>query len=135
MKLYRELDIHRFEPWGGAVETCNKIIDADKVLALENLLEELYPDGIEETNLNDLLWFESAWVLESLGITDNQEWLLDSDDIDKLEQSSLFYEVTINFMRDWLGNGFNVVTVTTEELKEYEGELTSEQIELLNELG
>lgn len=71
MKLYRELDIHRFEPWGGAVEICNKIIDADKVIALENLLEELYPDGIEETQLNDLLSFDSEWVLEQLGINDD----------------------------------------------------------------
>lgn len=135
MKIYRELDIHRFEPWSGAVDTYNTISEADKLDQLESLLEDLYPDGIEETNLNDLLWFESEWVLESLGITENQEWLFDSDDVDKLEQSSLFFEATINFMRDWLGNGFNVVTVTTEELKEYEGELTSEQIELLNELG
>lgn len=135
MKIYRELDIHRFEPWSGAVDTYNTISDAGKLDQLESLLEDLYPDGIEETNLNDLLWFESEWVLESLGITEDQEWLLDSDDVDKLEQSSLFFEATINFMRDWFGNGFNVVTVTTEELKEYEGELTSEQIELLNELG
>jgi hypothetical protein len=135
MKLYRELDLTRFEPWSGAIDTYNTIADADKLDELEFLLSDLYPEGIEETQLNDLLWFDSEWLLESLGITDNQEWVLNSDDIDKLEQSSLFYEVTINFMRDWLGNGFNVVTVTTEELKEYEGELTSEQIELLNELG
>jgi len=73
MKIYRELDIHRFEPWSGAVDTYNTISEADKLDALENLLEELYPDGIEETQLNDLLWFDSEWVLETLGISEEEE--------------------------------------------------------------
>lgn len=135
MRLYRELDLTRFEPWSGAVDTYNTIYNANKLDDLEFLLEELYPEGIEETQLNDLLWFDSEWLLESLGITDNQEWLLDSDDIDELETSNLFSDEFIKFMRDWLGNGFNVVTVTTEELKVYEDELTSSQIELLDKIG
>lgn len=73
MKIYRELDLTRFEPWSGAVDTYNAIYNADKLNDLEFLLEELYPDGIEETQLNDLLWFESEWLLESLGISEEKE--------------------------------------------------------------
>ena len=73
MKIYRELDIHHFEPWSGAVDTYNTIWSAGKLDALENLLEELYPDGIEETNLNDLLWFETEWLYDALGITDEDD--------------------------------------------------------------
>ena len=73
MKIYRELDLTRFEPWSGAVNTYNTIYNADKLNGLESLLEELYPDGIEETQLNDLLWFESEWVLESLGIEEDEK--------------------------------------------------------------
>ena len=73
MKLYRELDLTRFEPWSGAVDTYNTIYNADKLKDLEFLLEELYPDGIEETHLNDLLWFESEWLLESLGISEEDD--------------------------------------------------------------
>ena len=73
MKIYRELDLTSFEPWSGAVDTYDTIYDAGKLEALEFLLEELYPDGIEETQLNDLLWFESEWLLESLGISEEEE--------------------------------------------------------------
>ena len=73
MKIYTELDITRFEAWSGAVPTYNRIAEENKLDQLEQLLEELYPDGIEETQLNDLLWFESEWLLESLGISEEEE--------------------------------------------------------------
>ena len=73
MKLYRELDLTRFEPWSGAVDTYNAICNANKLDELESLLDELYSDGIEETNLNDLLWFESEWLFECLGISEEEE--------------------------------------------------------------
>lgn len=68
MKLYRELDLTRFEPWSGAVDTYERIYNEGKLDDLESLLEELYPEGIEETQLNDLLWFEDEWLFECLGI-------------------------------------------------------------------
>ena len=73
MKIYRELDLTRFEVWPGGVYTYDKIVEADKLDELENLLEELYPDGIEETQLNDLLWFEDEWLFECLGISEEEE--------------------------------------------------------------
>ena len=73
MKLYRELDLAMFEPWSGAVDTYNTIYYAGKLGDLEFLLEELYPEGIEETQFNDLLWFESEWLLESLGISEEDD--------------------------------------------------------------
>jgi hypothetical protein len=76
MQLYRELDLTRFEPWSGAVDTYERICNEGKLDELESLLEELYPNGIEETQLNDLLWFEDEWLFECLGIeeeTDEEE--------------------------------------------------------------
>ena len=35
---------------------------------LEQILEDTYPDGMTETELNDLLWFDSEVVYEWLGI-------------------------------------------------------------------
>ena len=32
------------------------------------MVEELYPNGIEETGLNDLLWFEPEFIFGNLGI-------------------------------------------------------------------
>ena len=73
MKIYRELDLTNFEPWSGAIDTYNTIYNANKLDDLELLIEELYPDGIDETQLNDLLWFESDWLYESLGISEEEE--------------------------------------------------------------
>ena len=72
MKIYRELDLTRFEPWSGAVDTYNTIYNADKLEELECLLEELYPEGIDETQLNDLLWFDSKWLYETLGMSKDE---------------------------------------------------------------
>ena len=72
MKIYQEIGIRDFEPWSGAVDTYDKIIGNDKEDEFDAMIEELYPEGIEEAELNDLLWFDSEWVLESLGITENE---------------------------------------------------------------
>ena len=68
MKIIREITGQQLEAWGGAVYTLRKISDEDKLDELEQLIEELYPDGIGETELNDLLWFDSDWICETLGI-------------------------------------------------------------------
>lgn len=62
-----------FKPWSGAVDTWEKIVDAGLLGELDSLLEEIYPEGLDETELNDLLWFEPEWILESLGLSDEVE--------------------------------------------------------------
>ena len=79
MKIYSEMSIRDFEVWSGAIDTKNKIIANDKEDEFDALIEELYPDGIDETQLNDLLWFDDEWVLESLGIYEEDE---DEEDFD-----------------------------------------------------
>lgn len=73
MALTITTGIDNFKPWSGAVSTWDTIIEEDKLDALEFILEDLYPDGITDTQLNDILWFESDWVYESLGITEEDE--------------------------------------------------------------
>ena len=68
MTITYELDLNRFEAWSGAKETLERIQREGKCTELENILEELYPDGMTETELNDLLWFDSESVYEWLGI-------------------------------------------------------------------
>ena len=68
MTITYELDLNRFEAWSGAKETLERIQREGKFAELENVLEELYPDGMTETELNDLLWFEPETVYEWLGI-------------------------------------------------------------------
>lgn len=52
----------------GARYTADRIQDEGKGEAFMELIEELYPDGIDRTALNDLMWFDSDWIYESLGM-------------------------------------------------------------------
>ena len=69
MKVINEnLSIADFEAWSGAKDTVQTIIDNNKENDFDSLIEELYPDGLTDTQLNDLLWHDSDWCLEQLGI-------------------------------------------------------------------
>ncbi len=65
---YADLDIYTVEPWGNAADTYNAICDAEKLDELDTLLAGQYPDGISDGNLNDLLWYDSAWLYRELDI-------------------------------------------------------------------
>ena len=69
MKITKETSLRNFEGWSGAVDTLNTLTD-DQKDALEANLEELYPDGMDESSLNDFLWFENDTVAEWLGFDD-----------------------------------------------------------------
>lgn len=73
MTITYELDLNSFQAWSGAKETLERIQREGKCAELENVLEELYPDGMTETELNDLLWFDSESVYEWLGIRSEEQ--------------------------------------------------------------
>tara|TARA_R100000329_G_C7508962_1_gene179177 strand:- start:404 stop:622 length:219 start_codon:yes stop_codon:yes gene_type:complete len=69
--INNNLSLRNFDAWSGAKDTKQLIIENDKESDFEFLMEDLYPDGMTETQLNDILWFETDWICETLGI-DNQ---------------------------------------------------------------
>ena len=71
------IDFSDYKPWSGAVDTYELIKDADKLDELEFYLEELYPDGITATQINDILWFDSEEVLKYLGLGDEEDEEID----------------------------------------------------------
>ena len=74
MKTFNEnTTLVNFDAWSGAVETKERIIAEGKSEQFDSLIEELYEDGLSETALNDLLWFEDDWIFEQLGIEDEDE--------------------------------------------------------------
>ena len=73
MTITYELDLNSFQAWSGAKDTLDRIQREGKCAELENVLEELYPDGMTETQLNDLLWFDSEQVYEWLGIRSEEQ--------------------------------------------------------------
>ena len=68
MTITYELDLNSFQAWSGAKDTLGRIQREGKCGLLEQILEDTYPDGMTETELNDLLWFDSESVYEWLGI-------------------------------------------------------------------
>lgn len=61
MRLYTN-GLSSYEPWSGAVDFYNEIVEEGKLKELEDALDELYPDGMSETELNDLLWHDEDWL-------------------------------------------------------------------------
>lgn len=68
MRIFTETNLLNFDAWNGAIETKNTIIENGKSQEFDALIDELYPEGLTDIQLNDLLWFDTEWIFETLGI-------------------------------------------------------------------
>ncbi|MDR0325076.1 MAG: hypothetical protein LBI19_03150 [Oscillospiraceae bacterium] len=66
MKITTETSLRHFEFWSGAADRV-KILTWEQLDTIESILEDLYPDGMDETALNDLFWFDEDTIAEWLG--------------------------------------------------------------------
>jgi len=62
MKIVSEMDLEDFEFWSGAKDRADKL-DSSQFRQIERVLEEQYPDGMTDTEINDLFWFDFETVL------------------------------------------------------------------------
>ena len=67
MKILIENSLSDFEFWSGAEDFAAKLTDAE-LASIEPIIEELYPEGIGKTELNDLFWFEPETICEWIGL-------------------------------------------------------------------
>lgn len=100
MIIKTETSIEYFEGWSGANDTIDVIKKAGKVDEFDNMIDEMYPDGIGKTELNDLLRFDDEWIYETLGITKSYKVNVydieyDVDDEEELEELNLPTTLTI----------------------------------------
>jgi len=72
MKIYREIPLTEFEFWAGGKQTVEELTE-DELDQIEQILEEIYPEGMEETEVNDFFWFERELIAEWLGYEDFDE--------------------------------------------------------------
>lgn len=72
MKIFKEESLRYFDFWSGAKENA-KELSGEQLDNLETILEDAYPDGIDATTLNDMMWFEFDTIKEWLGIEDENE--------------------------------------------------------------
>lgn len=54
MKIFSEQSLRHFDFWGGAQENANEL-SWEQFDNLESILEDAYPDGIDATDLNDMM--------------------------------------------------------------------------------
>ena len=73
MLIVEERGLAEFKAWSGAVETQERILEAGLEEEFERLIDDCYPEGITSTQLNDILRFDSEWVYEALGMTEEDE--------------------------------------------------------------
>ncbi len=71
MKITSEVSLTNFEFWQGAEY---HEFTYDELKELEFVLNDLYPNGATDTQINDLFWFEEERLCELLGI-DFEEYL------------------------------------------------------------
>ncbi len=66
-----------FEFWSGAADRVQHLTD-EELDTIERVLVAEYPDGITETELNDLFWFDFDFICELIGET--EESVLNRED-------------------------------------------------------
>lgn len=86
-----------FKPWSGAVSRWEEILENDLLEELDAYLEELYPNGMTETELNDFLWFEGDEFLDSYLDRDQDDDYEDEDsDDEEFEDDPEEFEEFVN---------------------------------------
>lgn len=77
MKIYSEIALKDFAFWAGAIDTV-KYLSISQLEAIENILEDIYSNGVSNIEINDLFWFEADLLAEWLGYADFDELRNDS---------------------------------------------------------
>ena len=73
MKVISEIGLADFEPWAGAKYAHERILEEGKAQWFEDMIEDIYPEGLTDTELNDLLWFDRDWIYEALEIDPDED--------------------------------------------------------------
>ena len=93
MEIVKRYDISALEPWSGAVTLWGIIEKAGKVDELAEFVAEVEGgDEIDETALNDIIWFEGDMICEHLWGRDedyilrNQERIENGEEPDEIDE-------------------------------------------------
>lgn len=69
MKIYKEESLSSFEFWSGAIANAEEFT-LEELDRIGDMLEAENPDGMDETEINDLMWFEPEYLASLIGL----EW-------------------------------------------------------------
>lgn len=66
MTITTEKSLRSFEFWSGALDTVKYLTD-EELDTIEEIFEELNPEGLSETEINDTFWFGDDEIAYWLG--------------------------------------------------------------------
>ena len=72
MLIHSETSLRDFNFWLDGADNAN-CLTYEQLDIIEDILTDIYPDGIDETQLNDLMWFDEDLIAEWLGYADFEE--------------------------------------------------------------
>lgn len=102
MKIYEEKSLNDFEFWSGAKDRVKYLTD-DDLEQIEDFLNTEYPDGISDTELNDIFWFEEDFIAQMLGYSNFDELMKDRKELQGTNNTKLWYLLNtgIKFQGDY----------------------------------
>ena len=72
MKYTVENSLTFFDFWSGAKDHSFTRAEIEEI---ESNLEDLYPDGMTDTQINDLFWFEEEFLCNLIGVDYEGDYL------------------------------------------------------------
>lgn len=104
MKITIEIGVRSFEFWSGGKDRADGVRDEDWD-AVESCVEEYFPDGCTDTELNDFFWFDFDIIAQACGYENEEHYFYgaakDNDDmIDVLTER--FPEASEEAIEEWV---------------------------------
>lgn len=78
MIVRTDISLSDFKFWSGAVDRASKL-SAEDFSTIEDVLTDMYPDGMTDTEVNDFFWFNEDFIAECLGF-DGWDNFLESEE-------------------------------------------------------
>lgn len=86
MRIYTEKSLADFDFWSGAKNNA-EMLSVEQLEQVETILEDCYPEGVDETTINDLFWFDFETVLDWLGLALNDDGeIIDPTEVEEEEE-------------------------------------------------
>ena len=79
MLIHTETKLRDFNFWSGGADRAN-CLTWKQLDTIEEILKDIYPNGIDETQLNDFMWFDEDTIADWLGFESFEELINSSDE-------------------------------------------------------
>ena len=139
MWIKQEIDSQDLEEllWGQAQSNWDKIKEANKEREAMQVLEEITSqDGepVELMYINDIIAFEPETIYEAIGLTSEgetpKEWTISRAELDELKHRGHIEDDKLEYIENSFYGEY--VTLTEQDFKDDDLELSEEEIEELN---